>query len=496
MNSFSLYLANPFTRSTFWGRQNELRVIRSRLLSDSPQSIAIIGEPYIGKTTLVNHLIHTQNTFIVDDRERERALTFVYLDCSPYIELTEVDEMGDYAAALFWWDFYGALHTGLKLDEQPPFSKPEVGTGQDLIDTALQIKMHVEEHVGIRGRQQPIIFVLDNFDVVARLHLRNAEWLRSMTRHNCAYVVTSRYQIYLLYQYHRENWARPSPFWNLFSDPIYLGLMSEKEVEDYILRASEQARESESYWKQRDIKLIQEIAGRHPALLRIACSRLFERRLSSSQSPERGYDKLDEEFLEYSILTGANPICTQLWRGLTKPELLDEPSIPGYSEEKDPPTLSRYQNALIEIASGHTPSDTKMLFVLEQRGLIERINREYRVFAEAMRQFILKQQEQNRLLADSGRPAATAQADTAAERRDDIPFTYLEGKVYEYLKAHAGEVCDREDIKRAVWEDNEPSDSALQKIIERIREKLEEVTKNPHELIAVRGRGYMLRENT
>jgi DNA-binding response OmpR family regulator len=47
---------------------------------------------------------------------------------------------------------------------------------------------------------------------------------------------------------------------------------------------------------------------------------------------------------------------------------------------------------------------------------------------------------------------------------------------------------------QTVWrEDNMPSNSALQKIIERIREKIEDEPDNPFRLIAVRGRGYMLR---
>lgn len=79
---------------------------------------------------------------------------------------------------------------------------------------------------------------------------------------------------------------------------------------------------------------------------------------------------------------------------------------------------------------------------------------------------------------------------------DTSPFTYLEGKVYEYLRSHSGSVCIRSEIKAAVWGDDPPSDTALQKIIERIRVKTEADAKSPHYLIAVRGQGYMFREPT
>jgi DNA-binding response OmpR family regulator len=75
-------------------------------------------------------------------------------------------------------------------------------------------------------------------------------------------------------------------------------------------------------------------------------------------------------------------------------------------------------------------------------------------------------------------------------------FTYLEGKVYDYLRSHIDQVCDREEIKKAVWSTNAPGDSALQKIIERIRDKIEHEMENPPHLIAVRRRGYMLRYTT
>ena len=168
------------------------------------------------------------------------------------------------------------------------------------------------------------------------------------------------------------------------------------------------------------------------------------------------------------------------------------------------------------------------LFVLEQRGLIERINGKWCIFGKVMRQFILKQERaykapasvdiDQKTLRSLHTEAASIQEtlmpisrsqplihtptvpamtplDTNIEKRQARAFTHLEGKVYDYLKSHVGEVCDKEEIKRAVWENNSPGDSALQKIIERIREKIEDDPENPRYLIAVRGQGYMLRED-
>jgi two-component system phosphate regulon response regulator OmpR len=111
------------------------------------------------------------------------------------------------------------------------------------------------------------------------------------------------------------------------------------------------------------------------------------------------------------------------------------------------------------------------------------------VFAEIMQAFVLR-----RAGGSAGAPQHEPVAEPAAPDPERSPaFTHLEAEVYAFLRAHAGTVCDREAIKRAVWQDSPPSDSALQKIIERIRDKIEADPKNPRRLIAVRGQGYILR---
>ncbi len=49
MTQFTPPIANPFTQPAFWGRGKELQILRGRLLSDAPQSVPIIGEPFTGK---------------------------------------------------------------------------------------------------------------------------------------------------------------------------------------------------------------------------------------------------------------------------------------------------------------------------------------------------------------------------------------------------------------------------------------------------------------
>jgi hypothetical protein len=505
ISSFSPF-TNPFTRSAFWGRKKELSIIWGRLLSNPPQSVVVIGEPYMGKTRLVKRLMESPP---VDEKGEEHHFTFVYLDCKRYIELvedwspkTQADkeqsveqkregEMDNFAAARFWWDLYNTLSGSSQEDE--PFSEPKRNEDDDsLLDATYDISFALEKWV--RSHSKSVIFILDNFEGVARLPLRNSDRLRSMGD-NCAFILTSRYALYVLYNYHPASWAQPSPFYNIFSDTIYLGLLPEQEVSSHLLWAAQEAEKSGSHWHAPDTAFIRRVAGRHPELLRIACARMFEERLSSQPSSETKAEEEDYKFLTLRLVQDGSLICRRLWEGLANPELYGLVVSPRATKKEDSPILSPYQSTLLDIAHERIASDTKILFELEQRGLIERANEMWCIFSEVLRQFVLMQEEAIEQ-AKTGMPTAiTSLSGTPTERDDEHSLTYREGKVYNYLKAHLGEVCDKTEIMQAVWaEDSMPSNSALQKIIERIREKIEDDPDSPYKLIAVRGRGYMLRK--
>ncbi len=503
MNELQLSLPshNPFSETEFWGRHKELVAISRYLLSEAARCCAIIGEDTFGKTTLLQYLSNAQEMLVVEHPELNGSLmqlkekfVFVYLNCAGYGD--EVADMKNLASARFWWDLYNAAWEKLQGGKSPRLTKPKAhaDVDQEYIDTALEIRWELEDLV--QNHSCKIAFVLDNFEGVARLPLRDSEWLRSMAR-VCTYVVASRDLLYLYY--HPSNWSTPSPLWNLFGDPIYLNLPTIEDVDRFLNRACDKVRIDNSAWKLSDVEYIRKMAGRHPALLRIACASMFEYRLQESRMLAGKQSLDDETYLDYSIDNSAGPICMQLWQGLARPELRSE--LRGTDKQQEAaPSLSLHQRALLDIAKGPTGTKEalilpkleayekqKILFDLERRDLIE-YKEVWHVFSEAMRRFVLKQEPAS--------ASTTVLSQDLAGRQRDIPgLTHQEKKVYDYLKAHRGELCPREDIKWAVWQSNEPTNSALQKIIERIREKIELDPDNPRYLIAIRGKGYILRED-
>ncbi len=514
-------LQNPFHRPGFWGRQRELRAIYNCLISDPPQHCAIIGETNIGKTTLLHTLSTTHGIYGLDDLEK---FTFAYLDCLSY---TELSKLGDNASPLFWRELYNTLLSTFQPDKQITLTTPSLNTDQEPIEAAYATKSELED---LLRRHKRVVIILDNFEGVACLPLRDSQWLRSLGQFYCTFVVSSRHFLHMLYQYNpAESQLNPSPFWNMFSDPIYLGLMTEQEVDAFLQQAKEKAEKQGSHWSEKDITYIRKMAGRHPELLRRICTRLFEQRLHSHSSE-------DDELLESSIYRVTEPICQVLWYGLADPQLRGEPVFD--RSQKAIEILSVYQEVLIALTKGQITTEQIMqvlgrditkdaLFVLEQRGLIERVNGKWDIFAEVMRQFVLRQERawkstrsiainhqklhsynvevapgheihkstDNPQTLDRLSPVQVmAEIDTDLVRRKTPAFTHLEGEVYDYLLSNAGKICSREEIKNAVWMNNPPGDSAVQKIIERIRKKIEEDPDNPRYLIAVRGQGYMLRD--
>ncbi len=494
---------NPFLQWPFWGRRRELQEIYKNLFSHSPQSCAVVGETFIGKTALLRYLASPSETSTSKHQSSKESLTFIYLDCAPYSSLTN---SGNHASAQFWWGLYTKTRPILQSDETQSLNKSILHSDQAPIDIATEIKDKIEEL--IQKHQRPVIILLDNFEGVAGLPIRDSEWLRSIVQQNrCAYVVASRYLLYLSYHHHPERIVNPSPLWNLFSDPIYLGLITENEVKDFLVIASKEAKKQGSAWQQDDLDFLRNFAGRHPELLRIACVHLFGQRLQTHYTLQGS----DHDFLEYRIAMDASPICDWLWHSLTDPELRGEVRSSS-REENEIASLQLYQQALIDIAKGHAITEIarlkvlsvpekEILLTLEQRGLIEQKNGKWIVFAEVMRQFVLKQEQKLRRSGSTESIRNSSMNDREAKNTGSFEdqgtapaFTYLEEQVYSYLQAHAGKVCTREEIMHTVWRDDPPTNSALQKIIERIRAKIEPDTENPHYLISVRGQGYMLRD--
>lgn len=78
---------------------------------------------------------------------------------------------------------------------------------------------------------------------------------------------------------------------------------------------------------------------------------------------------------------------------------------------------------------------------------------------------------------------------------DATRFTAKENLLWRYLQAHADDVCEKDDLIRAVWPEDKifekgVRDDSLAQLVRRLREKIEPDPAHPTHLHTVPGRGY------
>ena len=74
-------------------------------------------------------------------------------------------------------------------------------------------------------------------------------------------------------------------------------------------------------------------------------------------------------------------------------------------------------------------------------------------------------------------------------------LTDLEYRLMLLLYGHIDKICDKYRIVEAVWGEDyieEVDDARIEKLVSRLRQKIETDPSNPRYLVTVRGRGYRL----
>jgi DNA-binding winged helix-turn-helix (wHTH) protein len=78
---------------------------------------------------------------------------------------------------------------------------------------------------------------------------------------------------------------------------------------------------------------------------------------------------------------------------------------------------------------------------------------------------------------------------------DTSHLTAKENSLLRYFLSHPDEVCEKDDLIRAVWPEDKVfergvRDDSLAQLVRRLREKIEPDPANPHYIHTVPGRGY------
>jgi len=321
------------------------------------------------------------------------------------------------------------------------------------------------------GLGRRVVLLFDEFDeafhgIEGRAFL-NLRALRDKYRDTLCYVVATEQRL-------RESrtGSEIAEFCELFAHHVrFLATLKKGEA---IRIINGFARQEELDFSPQDVEFIIAQAGGHPGLLEVVCH-LLGATLSSGEAQLYSQDeryRLLEERLGSDL--NVRTECAKLWNDLTGEE----------------------QNAIVAfLSSPQSPLDPGIRRSLcEKSFLIEDEAGQLRPFGRLFEGFAHRQR-----LVKEGTPQGVRVDVDAGEVWVDgqvIPtLTNLEYRLLLLLYGSIDKIRDKYQVVEAVWGEEyieEVDDARIEKLVSRLRQKIEPDPSNPRYLLTVRDRGYKL----
>ncbi|MEW6756430.1 MAG: sigma 54-interacting transcriptional regulator [Candidatus Latescibacterota bacterium] len=263
------YLNRSMIRSLdgFWGRQREVQRVMARVGASTPQSVSVVGERRIGKSSLLWHLCQPE----VQARHLEGADRYLFVRL-------DLQGQQNFDVAGFCGELLGLVRAAA--GERAP-----VAAGSELSD--LETAAGVLEGAGLK-----LVVLLDEFETVTRNPAFTRPFygfLRSLANaHPVAFVTASQRPLQELC---RSQEIAESPFFNVFAQ-VRLGPLLEDEALELIGRPSAAA----GVPLAPHAEGLLELGGRLPLFLQMACSAAFEHLCERGGRPDWG--QVETAFLE------------------------------------------------------------------------------------------------------------------------------------------------------------------------------------------------------
>jgi hypothetical protein len=432
---------------------------------------SIVGLSNTGKSTLLRSLpLPAVKGKHLGDRANDYI--FVYIDFNLMLELTE---QGFYELIL-----RSTLAELKKLEiEQGLLDRVEASYRQ-LVEPANPFLVPLSFNEGLTalsgGLKQRIVFLFDEFDEpfggLDERVLLNLRALKDQYGPHLSYAVATDQPLT-----EPQRGDKVAEFCELFAlNTLFLSALGRGDAEQVIAQF---AREEEVELSPDDIVFIIAQAGGHPGLLEATCRVLSLTKGRVLAEASRDYAqfyrdqsyKLVRERLDSDVSIRGE--CAKLWNGLTAEE----------------------QEALMAFVSNPESSlDPELERSLRQKAIIEDEEGEPTVFGKlfegfARRQGLLKRREPQGVRVDVDSGHTWVDGELAPDLTD------LEYRLLLLLYGHLDKICDKYQIVESVWGQDyidEVDDARLDKLVSRLRQKIEPDPSEPRYLITVRGRGYRL----
>ncbi len=426
---------------------------------------SIVGTSNIGKSTLLRSL------YVPQVREqylgpKSKEYIFIYIDFNLMVEMTE--------QAFYELILRTTLAELSHLQVSDTLLSQVNRAYNNIVNPTNPFAVPLSFNEGIiaisEGLDQQVIFLFDEFDeafsaIEGRVFL-NLRALKDKYSRRLCYVVATGQR---LRQSRRST--ETDEFCELFAHHVrFLGPLGQDDMRHTI---DQFARQEELDVSPQDVDFIMAQAGGHPGLLEVVC-RVVGAAIESGEYQfygDKRYERLQEQ-LEDDI--NVRTECAKLWNNLTAEE---QAGLITY--------LSRPDDA----------QDEKLHRSLQHKAiLIEREGGRWAVFGKLFEGFAWRQ----RLVQKGGRQGVWLDVEAGevwVNGQSVSPLTSLEYRLLLLLYGHIDKICDKYKIVEAVWSEDyidEVDDSRIEKLISRLRQKIEPDPSEPRYIQTVRGRGYKL----
>jgi serine/threonine protein kinase len=265
------YLSRKMIRDSryFYGRKKESTTIFSRLGASRPQSVSIVGERRIGKSSLLHYISQAEN----------RRAFLKNADRYTFISMDFQEKRGVPLKA-----FFSSLFEALEAETSSSLGQlPEPGYDG--------FKRICEE---LDRQDMRLILLFDEFESITKNKNFDPEFfsfLRSIANnYNVAYVTSSVKNLQELC-YNRE--ISDSPFFNIFSN-LNLAAFTAEEARLFVSEPSRQA----GHPLEEHFDTVVDLAGYFPFYMAIACSILFEFDFGRARPGKTVLENVEEQFLD------------------------------------------------------------------------------------------------------------------------------------------------------------------------------------------------------
>lgn len=427
-------------------------------------SCSVVGVSGMGKSNLFRHLrhAHTRQHYFGDNWQK-----YLFLNADSHA-LGELSERAVYDLLLGCLTAEAQQHNS----EASAASRIEeihqqVRASTDPLLWQRSFVQAVRSLMETDGARRLVIFFDQFDDIYKTVNPRFFTTLRSVRddfKYRISYLVLTREELPYMC-----NGSEYEEFYELFSANV-LGLGPYHHDDALLLLAQINERYEQSLPAETSEHLIA-LTGGHPGLLKASYMALLNGFASLSEDEGEAVGAL----LEVNDVTNE---CAKLWNSITAKE----------------------QTALVNFAVGDTrgaqDSETNRRLLLKR--LVQNQNGSLRPFCPVFSRYAAQQQQPTHTV-ETKISAGPIRIDSAGEvwvhsEKVEQPLSKKELLLLEYLCLEPGRLRTKDEIIAVVYQNEYKMnyDDALNALVKRLRERLEEVSQGHNYILTVRGKGYRL----